>query len=84
MNEALMKDLHLMLGRLNGLHAALVVIAGSLPPDAARAAAQKLRQSTEQVHADALALPIADLQVHEMHRVMQEMTGVLEAAGGLR
>lgn len=81
MNEELMKDLHLMLGRLNGVHAALTVIAGSLPPAIAQAAASKLREGAERVHADALALPIADLQIQEMHRVMGELTMVLETAG---
>ena len=81
MNEELMRELHLVLGRLNGVHAALVVIAGSLPPSAALAAAAQLREGTERVHADALALPLADVQISEMHRVMRELTMVLETAG---
>lgn len=81
MNEELMKDLQLMLGRLHGVHAALCVIAGSLPTTTAQAAAAQLRRGTEQVHADALASPVADVQIQEMHRVMRELTMVLETAG---
>lgn len=80
MNEELMNDLQLMLGRLDGVHAALAVIAGSLPPDAARAAAAKLRAGSEPVIADALASPIADTRLQEMQRVMAELLMVLETA----
>lgn len=80
MNEKLMKDLNVMFGRLNGMHAALSVIAGSLPPDAAKAAASKLRAGTEHVRADVLALPVPDVQMEEMIRVMREMLMVLETA----
>lgn len=75
-----MKDLNLMLGRLNAVHAAICVICGSLPQSVAQVAAPKMRESTERVHADALALPIADGQVQEMHRVMAELTTLLESA----
>lgn len=81
MNEELTKDLHLMLGRINGMHAALCVIAGSLPLSAAQAAAGQLRTGAERIHADALASPVADVQIQEMHRVMLELTMVLETAG---
>lgn len=80
MNEELLKDLNLMLGRLNGLHAAVAVIAGSLPAAAAQAAASKLREGAERAHADALALPVADIQIQEMLRVMRGLTMVLETA----
>lgn len=84
MNEELMSNLHLMLGRLNGLHAAVVAIAASLPPAAAQAAATTLREGAERVHADALASLVSDLQVNEMQRVTGELVRVLEAAAALQ
>lgn len=80
MNPEVMRDLQLMLGRINAIHAAVVVIAGSLPAATAQAAATKLREGTERVHSDALASPVPDAVIQEMHRVMLELTMVLETA----
>ncbi len=73
-------EMALMLGRINGVHAACVVIARHLPAAVAAAAAQDMRRASEAVTADALALPIADLTRHEMERVMLEVAMILESA----
>jgi len=80
MNEELMKDLHTMLGRLNGIHAAVVLIAQRLPPDCARAAAKDLRASEDPIEAGALASPIPDVQLNEFRRVRNEIAHQLEWA----
>ncbi len=77
MNE---KDLQIILGRLNGLHASVLTIARALPPAVASEAAQKLQVASERVNADALASPIAEATVNEMERVMREFVFVLKAA----
>lgn len=80
MNEELMNDLHRMLGRLNGIHAAVCVIARRLPADCARSAAADLRRANESIEADALALPVADIQLDEFRRVRDELAWILEHA----
>ena len=80
MNIELMNDLHLMLGRINGLHAVVLNIARTLPPSQATEAAKALRSASEAIQADALATPTSDLQINEMARVMDEAARVLDAA----
>lgn len=80
MNENLMNDLHLMLGRLNGLHAAVLTIARTLPAAQAATAAAAMQEGAERVHSDALASPVSDVQITEMRRVLMEVTSVLQQA----
>lgn len=80
MNEETLKELQVVVGRLNAVHAGLCVIARALPAPVAQEAAKQMQAATERVHADALALPIPDAQVHEMHRVLEELTRILTAA----
>ncbi len=84
MNENLMNDLNLMLGRLNGLHAAVLTIARTLPAEQAQTAAAAMRDASEKVHSDALASPVSDTQINEMHRVMSEIAVVLQHAAQAR
>lgn len=77
MNEKMINDLHVMMGRLNGLHASLVCVASALPKDVAARAATSLQEGSERVVADLLGLPIPDKNAEEMQRVMLEMAGVL-------
>lgn len=80
MNENLIEDLHLMLGRLNGLHAAILTIARTIPAEQAKVAASAIEGAAERVHADALASPVSDLQITEMRRVLMEIASVLQQA----
>lgn len=80
MNEQVLTELHRMLGRLNGLHGAVQVIAAAMPQAIAQAIAPNMRSAIEGVHADALATPIPDVQMQEMLRVMTDMAAHLEAA----
>jgi hypothetical protein len=76
-------EMHLLLGRVNGLHAAIAVIARSLPSGTASVAAEQLALASKRVHSDALAEPVPDSMIEEMRRVMDEMSRVLrEAARG--
>lgn len=77
MHEDVKKSLDLMLGRLSALQVGLWVVAASLPPGAKQIAAMKMQEATERVHADALALPLPEAQVEEMHRLMLELTMIL-------
>lgn len=79
-----MKDLtaemRVILGRVNGVEAALYVIAKHLPPSSALLAAAELRASSEAVTADALATPIHDSTIQEMRRVMAQVARFLDSA----
>lgn len=73
-------ELLLILGRVNGLHAAITVIARTLPPDVASEAARQLGEASERIHSDALASPVPDATVDEMRRVIEQLRFVLQAA----
>lgn len=78
-HEDLKQSLDLMLGRLGALQVGLWMVAASLPPGAKKVAAAKMQEATERVHADALALPLPETQVEEMHRLMLELTMILNS-----
>jgi hypothetical protein len=78
--EALQLNLQIAVGRLNGLHTVLLVIARSLPSEVAQKAARELRRAAEAVHSDALAMPVPEELIAEQMRVQLELAGVLELA----
>lgn len=79
LNPDVKKSLDLMLGRLSALQVGLWVIAASLPPGAKQLAAAKMQEASERVHAEALALPLPETQVEEMHRLMLELATILNS-----
>ena len=73
-------ELHVVIGRVNALHAFCAVIARSLPPTVAAIAEANLKDAHARVEADALASPIAEPHLQEMTRVLSELQHVLHAA----
>jgi hypothetical protein len=77
--ENIEANLHIVLGRLNAVHAGLLVVAKHIPADKLAAAANEIRTSAEAIHADALATPIPESTLNEMQRVLHELAQVLLA-----
>lgn len=73
-------DLHVMLGRLDALHAVVLTIARSLPPEVAQQSADALQVASERVQADALASPKSDTQLAAMAEVLTGALHVLRSA----
>lgn len=73
------EELHVIIGRVNALHAAVTTIAAYLPKDVAATTAVGMREAAERVHADMLSLPINDLHINECSRVLNELAMVLES-----
>jgi hypothetical protein len=78
--EKLEANLNIALGRINGLHALLYVIARSLPIDIAKVCAENAELAKEKVIADSVALPIPDSMMNEQIRVLEEGVKILRIA----
>ena len=80
MTPETLAELHTIIGRVNGLHAFCLTLAGAQPPATASIAATNLRSAMLRVEADAVASPIPDAHLNEMMRVMEQLHSVLHLA----
>ena len=78
-DAALRRDVEIILGRVNALHAFCMTLAGTLSSETLAATAQAMRESIPKVEADALASPIAEATLQEMLRVMTELQAIAHA-----
>ena len=74
---ALQRDVEIILGRVNALHAFCMVIAESLPNETLAVAAKAMKTGYSKVEADAVASPIPESTLQEMLRVMAELQMML-------
>ena len=84
MTEYEIRDIDIMMGRVDALHAFCAVIARSLPPDVASTAHSQISSAIPKINADLLAAPVSDRRIDEMLRVLSELQAVLLQAQSQR
>ena len=75
---ALQRDIEVILGRVNALHAFCIVMAEALPNETLAVAGKAMKAAFSKVEADALASPISENTLQEMLRVMAELQMILQ------
>ena len=78
--EQLANETAIILGRVNGLHAILLTLLRTLPHETASKTLGALKDATEKIHADAIALPLRNETLDEMIRVLEQAQSVLLSA----
>ena len=78
---ALQRDIEVILGRVNALHAFCMVMAETLPNETLAVAGKAMKTAYSKVEADALASPISENTLQEMLRVMAELQMMLQING---
>lgn len=70
-------NMEIALGRINAVHAGLLVVSKYIPKESLISAADEINQAAEAIHADALATPIPEALVDEMQRVLLQLAALL-------
>lgn len=70
-------NMEIALGRINAVHAALLIVSKYIPKESLISAADEINQAAEAIHADAIATPIPDALVDEMQRVLLQLAALL-------
>lgn len=75
--DQLAANMDIALGRINAVHAGLLVLSRYVPKESLIAAADEITHAAEAIHADALATPIPESLVDEMQRVLLQLSEVM-------